>query len=151
MINSNKPEIAYLIQNVLPILTSQYDFPSSEDEDKIKIDEIPVKMGSSIKKPDVVYYWNDYPVFLVEAKKPNKSIEDAVDQALSYIRNFPVDKFSKDGIRPRYFAVTIGRNIYFFIHRWINTFINICGICSKLYPSTKANLWPTTISWQCCI
>lgn len=118
MPNTNRPEIAYLIQNVLPILASQYDFPLPENEDNTKIDEIPVKMGSGIKKPDVIYYWNEYPVFLVEAKKPNKSIEDAIDQAMSYIRNFPVTKFSKDGIRPRYFAVTIGRNIYFYVHRY---------------------------------
>jgi len=118
MYKSSKPEIAYLIQNVLPVLASQYDFPLPEDEENTKIDEIPVKMGSGTKKPDVVYYWNRYPVFLVESKKPNQSLENAIDQALSYIKNYPINKFSKDGVRPRYFAVTIGKNIYFYLHRY---------------------------------
>lgn len=113
-----KPEIAYLIQNVLPLLNSQYDFPSPEDEEHVKIDEIPVQMGGGPKKPDVVYYWNDVPVFLVEAKREGKSEEKAILQALSYIKCYPVEKFSKDGIRPRYFAVTIGKRITFYVRRY---------------------------------
>jgi len=115
---SQKPEIAYLIQNVLPLLNSQYDFPSPEDEEHVKIDEIPVRMGGAPKKPDVVYYWDDVPVFLVEAKREGKSEKQAKAQALSYIKLYPVDEFSKDGIRPRYFAVTIGKQITFYAHRY---------------------------------
>lgn len=112
-----KPEIAYLVQNILPVLNSQYDFPSPEDEERTKIGEIPVRIGSSIKKPDIVYYWEGVPVFLIEAKREGKSEEDAVDQALSYVRNYP-SKYTKDGIKPRLFAVTIGSKINFYIHRY---------------------------------
>lgn len=116
--NSNRPEIAYLIQNILPLFASSYGYPLSEDEVSTRIDEIPIRIGSSVKKPDVVYYHNGIPVFIIEAKKEGKSKDDAVDQALSYIKNFPTEKYSIDGIRPRYFAVTIGRQPFFFAHRF---------------------------------
>jgi hypothetical protein len=113
-----KPEIAYLIQNILPLFTSQFDFPSPEDEKNTKIDEIPIRIGSSIKKPDVVYYHSGIPVFLIEAKKDGKPEKDAVDQALSYIRNYPVEEFSKNSFRPRFFAITIGKQVNFYAHRF---------------------------------
>ena len=106
---SSRPEIAYLVQNILPLFAAAYGFPLSEDETNTRIDEIPIRIGSSIKKPDVVYFHQGVPVFIIEAKKEGKSKDDAIDQALSYIKNFPTEKYSKDGIRPRYFAVTIGR------------------------------------------
>lgn len=115
---SNRPEIAYLVQNILPLFASAYGFPLSEDETNTRIDEIPIRIGSSVKKPDVVYFHQGLPVFIIEAKKEGKSKEDAIDQALSYIKNFPTEKYSKDGIRPRYFAVTIGRQPFFFAHRF---------------------------------
>ena len=115
---SNRPEIAYLVQNILPLFAAQFSFPSPEDEQNTKIDEIPIRIGSGIKKPDTVYFWEKIPIFLIEAKKEGKSEEDAVNQALSYIRNFPVETYSKNGIRPRYFAVTIGKNIFFYAHRY---------------------------------
>lgn len=118
MMNYQKPEIAYLIQNILPLFTSQFDFPLPEDEKNIKIDEIPIRIGSSVKKPDVVYYNSGIPVFLIEAKKAGKPEKDAVDQALSYIRNYPVEEFSRNSIRPRFFAVTIGKQVNFYAHRF---------------------------------
>ena len=118
MANNQRPEIAYLIQNVLPLFASQFSFPLPEDEKNTKIDEIPVRIASGVKKPDIVYYWEGIPIFLVESKKEGKSEKDATEQALSYIRNYPVDKYSKDGIRPRFFAVTIGKQITFFAHRF---------------------------------
>lgn len=115
---SSRPEIAYLVQNILPLFASQFSFPLPEDEQNTKIDEIPIRIGSGIKKPDAVYFWEKIPIFLVEAKKEGESEEDAVDQALSYIRNFPVETYSGNGIRPRYFAVTVGKNIFFYAHRF---------------------------------
>ncbi len=115
---SSRPEIAYLVQNILPLFASQFSFPSPEDEQNTKIDELPIRIGSGTKKPDTVYFWEKVPVFLIEAKKEGESEEDAVDQALSYIRNFPVERYSKNGVRPRYFAVTVGKNIFFYAHRF---------------------------------
>lgn len=120
MVNNKKykPEISYVIQDVLPVLHSQYDFPSPDNEESVKVEEIPIQMGSGIKKPDVIYFFNDIPVFLVESKKPKKSLQQAIDQAMSYIRNYPVSKYSKNGLRPRFFSVTIGKDIYFYAHRY---------------------------------
>jgi len=115
---NQRPEISYLVQNILPRMTEDFDFPAPENEESVKIDEIPVRIASNIKKPDTVYYWNGVPVFVIEAKKEGKSKEDAIDQALSYIRNFPAVKYSKDGIKPRFFAVTIGREIFWFEHHF---------------------------------
>jgi SAM-dependent methyltransferase len=118
MTKSQRPEIAYLIQNILPLLRADFGFPTPEDEERVKIDEIPVRIGSGIKKPDTVYYWNGTAVFLIEAAREGEALEQKRDQALSYIRNFPVQKYSQDGIRPRFFAVTVGKRIFFFEHRF---------------------------------
>lgn len=118
MVNNKRPEIAYVIQNVLPLFASQFDFPLPEDEINTKIDEIPVRIASGVKKPDVVYYHDGFPVFLIEAKKEGRSEKDAVEQALSYIRNYPVGDYSKNSIKPRFFAVTIGKQIIFYAHRF---------------------------------
>lgn len=118
MANHQRPEIAYLVQNILPLFASQFNFPLPEDEKNTKIDEIPVRIASSVKRPDVVYCHNGIPVFLIEAKKEGKSENNAVDQALSYIRNYPIKSYSKKGIRPRFFAITIGKQIIFYAHRF---------------------------------
>ena len=117
MENNKRSEISYLVQNILPLFASQLGFPQPEDEQNTRINQIPVRIASSVKKPDIVYYWEDIPVFLIEAKKYGKSERDAIGQALSYIRNYPVN-YSKDGIRPRFFAVTIGKQISFYAHRF---------------------------------
>lgn len=115
-----RPEISYLVQFILPFLSAHYDYPNPEDYEHVKIDEIPIRIGSSIKKPDVVYYWDGVPVLLVESKKEGKSEQDAQEQALSYVRNFPVseERYSKDGRRPRFIATTIGKDISFYIHSY---------------------------------
>ncbi len=115
-----RPEISYLVQFILPFLSRHYDYPNPEDYEHVKIDEIPIIVGSNIKKPDIVYYWGGVPVLLVEAKKEGKSESDAQDQALSYVRNFPVadKRFSKDGRRPRFIATSVGKDINFYIHRY---------------------------------
>lgn len=114
---NDRNEIELVIQNILPLLTRSYDFPDQEDHEHVKIQSIPIRMGSGVKKPDVVYYYDGIPVFLVEAKREGKSKDDAVQQALSYIRNYPVEAHSKEYIRPRFFAVTIGQAISFYTHK----------------------------------
>ena len=118
MKKNQRPEIAYLVQNILPLFASQFNFPLPEDEKNTKIEEIPIRIASSVKKPDVVYYHNGIPIFLIEAKKTGKPEKVAVEQALSYIRNYPVEEFSKNNIKPRFFAVTIGKQINFYAHRF---------------------------------
>jgi len=115
-----RPEISFLVQHVLPILSSQYDYPDPEDYEHVKIHEIPIRIGSSVTKPDVVYYWDGVPVLLIEAKKGGKSELDACTQGLSYIRNFPVHNraYSKDGRRPRFLATTVAKEINFYVHRY---------------------------------
>lgn len=117
MADNQKQEIEYVIQDVLPIFASQLGYPLPEDEKNTRIQSIPVRIGSGVKKPDVVYYHDGVPVFLIEAKRGG-NLEDAVNQALSYIRNFPVDEYSRDGIKPRFFAVTVGKNYFFYAHRF---------------------------------
>lgn len=115
---NNKPEIAYLIQNILPLLTEQFDFPRQENESAVKIDEIPIQMGSGPKKPDVVYYHQGLPVALLEAKRPEKNLEKTLEQAMSYARLFPVDKYSNGLVKPKIIIVSIGRELHWY-RRWV--------------------------------
>lgn len=117
MADNQKQEIEYVIQDVLPIFASQLGYPLPEDEKNTKIQSIPIRIGSGINKPDVVYYHDGVPIFLIEAKKSG-NLEEAVNQALSYIRNYPVKEYSKDGIKPRFFAVTIGKQFTFYVHKF---------------------------------
>ncbi|MFH0796203.1 MAG: N-6 DNA methylase [Candidatus Omnitrophota bacterium] len=116
----SRPEISFLVQYVLPLLSTQYGYPRPEDYEHVKIAGIKIRIASGVKKPDVVYYWEGVPVLLIEAKKQGKSESDAQDQALSYVRNFPVgdENYSKDGRRPRFVITTIGKQINFYIHRY---------------------------------
>ncbi|MBU1767243.1 MAG: N-6 DNA methylase [Candidatus Omnitrophica bacterium] len=81
---------------------------------------MPIKVGSGTKKPDVVYYWDKVPLVLIEAKKEGQSEENAKEQALSYVRNFPTNNpnYSKDGRRPRFVITTVAKNINFYIYRF---------------------------------
>lgn len=116
----HRPEISFLVQYVLPILSAQFNYPNPDDYEHIKIDEVPVRIGAAVKHPDVVYYWDEVPVVLIESKKEGKSEKDAQDQALSYVRNFPANdkNYSKDGRRPRFIATTVGKEIKFYAHRY---------------------------------
>lgn len=111
-----RPEISYLVQHILPILNSQYDYPAPDEYEHVKIQEIPIRIGGTVKKPDCVYYWEKNPVLLIEAKKEDKTEEDAQDQAFSYVKNYPVKdkKYSENGIRPRFIATTVGKDIKFY-------------------------------------
>lgn len=132
-----RSEIAYIIQDILPIM-EQYDFPRAEDKENVKVHSVPVRIGSSVKKPDVVYYWQEVPVLILEAGRPNKSETDCKDQAFSYLKNFPADKkqYSIDGRKPKFIATAVGREIKFYQHKfeiddkgelkeWLETFDKI--------------------------
>lgn len=111
-------EISDLVQFVLPILSSEYNYPQSTDQKRVKIHQIPIRVGSKVYKADVVYYYEGVPVLLLEAKKENKTEEEAQEEALSYVRNFPVKEYSKDGRRPKFIATSVGKGINFYIHRY---------------------------------
>lgn len=116
----HRPEISFLVQLILPELSTNFNYPNPDDYEHIKIDEVPVRIGSAVKHPDVVYYWDGVPILLIESKKEGKSEKDAQDQALSYVRNFPANdkNYSKDGRRPRFIATTVGKEIKFYAHRY---------------------------------
>ena len=113
----NRSEDSYIVNDILPAF-ADYGYPVAGDSENLKIKgDIRIRMGSTYKEPDVVFYANGIPVLLVEAKREGKSQngrKDAEDQARSYIRNFPIEKYSRDGRPPQYAAVTIGKKIYFY-------------------------------------
>ena len=110
----NRSEDSYIFHDILPAF-ADYGYPTAGDSENLKIkSDIKIKMGSGTKEPDVVYYAEGIPVLIVEAKKEGKSKSQAEEQVKSYIRNFPIEKYSKDGRPPQYAAVTIGRKIYFY-------------------------------------
>ncbi len=115
---NNRPEISYLVQNVLPLLTEQFDFPRQESEQAVKIDEIPIPMASGVKKPDVVYYHDDLPVLLLEAKRQDKSELAALNQAMDYATRYPVTKYSNGVVKPKLIIVSIGRQLNWY-RRWV--------------------------------
>jgi len=111
---NNRSEDSHIVNDILPAF-ADYGYPVAGDSENLKIKgDIRIRMGSTYKEPDVVFYADGVPVLLVEAKKENKSQSDAEDQAKSYIRNFPIEEYSRDGRPPQYAAVTIGRKIYFY-------------------------------------
>ena len=114
---NTRGEDSYIIHDILPAF-ADYGYPRTGDTKNLKIKgDVKIRMGSSLKEPDVVFYAEGVPVLLVESKKPGKSKQDAEEQAQSYIRNFPIEKYSKDGRPPQYAAVTIGRVIHFYRYK----------------------------------
>jgi len=111
---NNRSEDSYIFHDILPAF-ADYGYPVAGDTQNLKIKgDIKIKMGSTYKEPDVVFYADGIPVLLVESKKEGKSKEAAEDQARSYIRNFPIEKYSRDGRPPQYASVTIGKKISFY-------------------------------------
>ncbi len=111
-------ENSYIANDVLPLLASGFGYPIN-DSSRVKINDVPIfrpsgaRSGSTI---DIVYYHNDEPVLLVEAKREHKSYEAALRQALDYLRNFPVEhkEFAPSGMPPKFLAITVGREIKFY-------------------------------------
>jgi hypothetical protein len=111
-----RSEIEYQVQDVIPFLSKHFVFPKIEDKKSVRMLSVPVKMGSTTKKPDTVYYYNGYPVFVLECKKPGQKDDDTLGQALSYIRNFPNHRseWSRDGSKSRFFATYINKKLSFY-------------------------------------
>ena len=108
-----RAEDSFLYVDILSAF-EDFGYPTRDSRNiKIKGD-IKIKMGSSYREPDVVFYSEGVPVLLVEAKREGKSKEDAEKQAKSYVRFFPIEEYSKDGRPPQYAAVTIGKKIFFY-------------------------------------
>ncbi len=111
-------ENSYIANEVLPLLASGFGYPIN-DSSRVKINDVPIfrpsgaRSGSTI---DIVYYHNDEPVLLVEAKREHKSQDAALRQALDYLRNFPIDhkEFAPSGMPPKFLAITVGREIKFY-------------------------------------
>lgn len=104
--DKQKSEISFVIHNIIPLF-EKLGYPRAGDSENLKINsDIKIPIGSEIKYPDLVYYSNGDPVLLIEAKRPGKP--DPTGQAFSYVRLFPSDKYSKNKVRPKYFACTDG-------------------------------------------
>jgi len=103
-----RSEDSYIVNDIIPAL-ADYGYPHAGNSDQLKIKDIRVRMGSTYKFPDVVYYHGGDPILLVEAKKSTG--DDALGQAFSYVKLFPSSEYSKSKVRPKYFAVTEGKHI----------------------------------------
>lgn len=83
---NTRSEDSHIFNDIIPAL-ADYGYPHAGNSDQLKIKDIRVRMGSTYKFPDVVYYHDGDPILLVEAKK--HSGEDALSQAFSYVKLFP--------------------------------------------------------------
>lgn len=106
-----RSEDSYIIHNIITAFT-HYGYPQPPDPENLKIKgDIKIKIGSRYFYPDLVYYASGVPLLIVENKRPGESEENAKEQGLSYIKNFPVRKYSKDNTRPKFLATTVGQVI----------------------------------------
>lgn len=104
--DKKRPEISFVIHNIIPLF-EKLGYPKAGDSENLKIQsDIKIQIGSETKYPDLVYYHNGDPILLIEAKRPNKP--DPTNQAFSYVRLFPSERYSKNKVRPKYFACTDG-------------------------------------------
>src|SRR3989344_7397653 len=112
-----RSENSYINNDILPFLASNFGYPI-HDAEKVKINDIPIfrPSGGRAGSIDIVYYHNQEPVLLVEAKTKDKSHDVALKEALVYLKNFPVDKpeFSPSGLPPKILATTVGKDIKFY-------------------------------------
>ena len=115
--SEQRSENSYINNDIIPFLNTHFDYPI-HDAERVKINDVPVfrPSGGRAGSIDIVYYHNDEPVLLVEAKAENKSHEKALIQALRYLRDFPVDKkeYSINSNFPKFIATTVGKNIKFY-------------------------------------
>jgi len=112
-----RSENSYINNDILPFLASNFGYPI-HDAERVKINDIPTfgASGGRSGSIDIVYYHNTEPVLLVEAKTKHKSHIVALEQALFYIKNFPINKpeFAPSGLPPKILATTVGKDIKFY-------------------------------------
>lgn len=120
---TKRSEDSFIIHNIIPLF-AKLGYPSAGDNERIKVKEVPIYRpsgGRSGSTPDIVYYHhNGEPLLLVEAKREGESQQQAMEEAENYLRNFPVKdkRYAPSGRPPKYFAITIGREILFYQHRF---------------------------------
>lgn len=112
-----RSENSYINNDILPFLASNFDYPI-HDAERVKINDVPIfrPSGGRAGSIDIVYYHNGEPVLLVEAKTKHKSHENALKEALVYLKNFPIDKteFAPSGLPPKIIATTVGKDVKFY-------------------------------------
>lgn len=112
-----RSENSYINNDILPFLASNFGYPI-HDAEKVRINDVPVFNASGGRggSMDIIYYQNNIPLLLVEAKRDHKNHIDALEQALRYLKNFPYNKkeFSETGTLPKFLATTVGKNIKFY-------------------------------------
>lgn len=116
--NYKRSEDDYIVNDILPFLTSNFGYPI-HDSERVKIKSVPIFRPSGSKsssKPDIVYYHNQEPVLLVEAKRKHKSHMEALKEALNYLKNFPIDheEYAPSGLPPKILATTVASDIKFY-------------------------------------
>lgn len=106
-----RSEDSYIIHDIITAF-AHYGYPQPPDPQNLKIKgDVPIRVGSKTYSPDVIYYAGGIPLLLVGSKRLGKSAEDAKQQEFSYIKNFPVESYSRGRIRPKYLAITVGPQI----------------------------------------
>lgn len=114
---NQQSENSYIANEILPLLAGGFGYPI-HDSDRVRINDVPTfrASGGRAGSMDIVYYHNDEPVLLIEAKREHKSHEAALRQALDYLRNFPVEhkEFAPSGMPPKFLATTVGKQIKFY-------------------------------------
>ncbi len=112
-----RSENSYINNDILPFLASNFGYPI-HDAERVKINDVPVYNASGGRggSMDIVYYQNNIPLLLVEAKADHKNHIEALEQALRYLKNFPYARkeFSETGTLPKFLATTVGKNIKFY-------------------------------------
>lgn len=112
-----RSENSYINNDILPFLASNFGYPI-HDTERVKINDVPIfrPSGGRAGSIDIVYYHNDEPVLLVEAKTKHKSHEVALKEALVYLKNFPIDKpeFAPSSLPPKILATTVAKDIKFY-------------------------------------
>lgn len=115
---NQQSENSYIANEIIPLLASSFGYPIHNSE-HVKINDVPIyrpsggRSGSTI---DIVYYHNNEPILLIEAKREHKSHEGALREALNYLRNFPVNdkEYAPSGMPPKFLATTVGKDIKFY-------------------------------------
>jgi len=116
--NYDRSEDDYIVNDILPFLASNFGYPI-HDSERIKIKSVPIFRPSGSKSgsaPDIVYYHNQEPILLVEAKRKHKSHAEALKEALNYLKNFPIEheEYAPSGLPPKILSTTVGLDIKFY-------------------------------------
>lgn len=118
--HNSRSEASYTAHDVIPLFES-LGYPGTGDHQRVRINDVPMYRpsgGRSGATMDIVYYQENEPVLLVEAKRKHKTHEAALKEAENYMRNFPKQdkEFAPSGRAPVFIATTVGGDIRFYRH-----------------------------------